>query len=136
MQRLYQDTGKRVRLKPWESVITYEQTDTQIKVVIETYDVQELVREDRYKRGGKRGLFFTNESGRWVEALDVVQWDDSFEPFVFEKVGRRKTADEQIEQREWEKDCYRPGSKMTPLDSYTRVLDPFIRSTAKMERHF
>lgn len=136
MERLFQATRKRIRLKPWESVLEYTESPNEIRVVIDTHDVQELVREDRYKAHGQRGVFFTRKDDRWVEQLDFTVWDDDFVPYTFEKIGRRKTADEMIDQREWEKLCHRPGTKSTPLDSYERVLDPFIRSTDRMERHF
>lgn len=128
----------RIRLKDWERIHAYEVTDTCIRLVIETYDVKVLTREDRYNAKGLRMMFFkpNPSSTRWHVDTDVTIWDDDFVPYVYEKFGRRKTADEFQEQREWEKLCHRPGTKVTPLDSYDRVSDPLIRSTPRMERHF
>jgi len=105
-------------------------------VAIETYEVKVLVREDRYLRKGTRVVIYKRAGSRWFQETDSVSWDDDFQPYVYEKVGRRKTADELVAQREWETMCYRPGNSRTPLDSYDRVLDPFVRSTDKMERHY
>lgn len=129
-------TGTHIKLRDYESVTVYNKSDTMIQLMIETFEVQELVREDRYKARGSRILMFSKNNGHWHLDYDDVIWDEDFEPYVFEKVGRRKTADEFTEQREWEKMCHRPGTKRTPLDSYARATDPFIRSTDKMERHF
>jgi hypothetical protein len=138
LEDLHQRTGHtRVRLRDWESIKAYQVDDDVIRLVIDTYDVQVMVREDRYKAHGTRLLFYKKlPTGRWVVDTDSIIWDEDFVPYVYEKFGRRRTAEEFTEQREWEKMCYRPGSKSTPLDSYDRVTDPFIRSTDKMERHF
>lgn len=129
-------TGTRIHLRDYESVLTYNKSETMMQLLIETYEVQELVREDRYNARGSRILMWSKRNGKWYLDYDEVIWDENFVPFVFEKVGRRKTADEFTEQREWEQMCYRPGTKANPLDSYSRVCDPVIRSTDRMERHF
>lgn len=135
---IHNRTGlRRMRLNHWDHITHYKPDDDVIQLIIETYDVQVLVREDRYNKKGLRMVMFKRlPTGKWVVELDHTSWDEDFEPFVFEKIGRRPTADELIEQREWEKLCYRPGNKKTPLDSYDRVQDPFFRSTDRMERHF
>jgi hypothetical protein len=134
VEALRQITGYRLGLKEWET-ITGMLVDPETKnamVSIETYEVKVLVREDRYTRKGMRVLSFVN--GKLAD--DTTTWDDEFVPYVFEKMGRRKTADEMIEQREWEKMCHRPGNSRFPLDSYERVCDSLFSSTKKMERHF
>lgn len=137
LTEVYHTTRTRIRLRDYESIVSYRKSETAMALVIETYDVQELVREDRYKAKGQRVLFwFVNPSGQYYLQDDTTLWDDDFEPYVYEKIGRRKTAEETHEQREWEKLCYRPGTKQTPLDSYDRVCDPFYRSTDRMEGHF
>lgn len=135
MVTLHQATGVRVRLRPWESVLMYRETDTALAVKIETFDVKIMAREDRYNARGIRGLLFTkNPAGRWKCEFDETVWDETFVPYIYETRGRRKTADEFTEQREWEKLCHRPGSSKMPLDSYGRVLQGDV--TKKMERHF
>lgn len=141
LDRLRRTTRVRVPMKEWETFIKVLESDECIMAMIETYEVKVLVREDRYTKKGIRILTFlprkgTNAVGSWYLEDDRVTWDDDFIPFTFEKVGRRKTADETIEQREWEKMCHRPGNSRNPLDSYERVLDPFIRSTDRMERYY
>jgi hypothetical protein len=129
-------TGTRIHLRDYESVLVYNKWDNAIQLSIETFDVQVLVREDRYNARGQRILIWARKNDRWYLDFDGTVWDEEFIPYVYEKVGRRKTAEEFTDQREWEQMCYRPGSKQTPLDSYSRVTDPCIRSTDKMERHF
>lgn len=133
VEQLRQATnGFRLGLKEWETIKKVVSQGSTILVSIDTYDVKVLVREDRYLRHGTRLLVF--ENGRLDD--EITQWDDSFEPYVFEKVGRRDTAEELTARRDWEKMCHRPGNSRTPLDSYERVCDPLIKSTDKMERHF
>lgn len=137
LTEVYHKTGKRVRLRDYESIANYQVNDKGIALVIETYEVKIMAREDRYLAKGMRVMFWlTNSSGSLYLATDSITWDEDFEPFVYEKFGRRKTADEFHEQREWEKLCYRPGTTRSPLDSYERVCDPFTKSTTRMERHF
>jgi hypothetical protein len=135
MDRLYVETHFRHRLKPWETVRSFQITDKSIAVTIETYEVKILVREDRYERKGIRALMFDRTAdGGWKLSMDYTAWDDNFESYVYEKFGRRKTVDEFHAQREWEKLCHRPGTPSNPLDSYSRVLEGY--TTDKMERHF
>lgn len=139
MIRLQQDTGVRIRLREWESVAFFRETDTSLQVAITTYEVQVLVREDRYKRRGTRALLFTRHpvTDEWLLDWDETIWDSDFEPYVFEKIGRRKTAQELQEQREYEKMCHRPGTSTTPLDSYDRILQGgYTPTEKKIERHF
>lgn len=136
VDELYGQTGYRLFLEEWETIANTIVSDDLVMIAVNTYEVQVLVREDRYKRKGTRVLILKNSGTRWYLDDEKHVWDDTFEPFVFEKIGRRKTAEEFEAQREWEKMCYRPGNAATPLDSYERVLDPFIRSTDRMERHY
>lgn len=136
MEQIRQVTGQRFSLKDWETVNVCQIHDSIIMVQIETYDVRVLVREDQYNKKGVRYLAFVKSGGRWGLETDMTVWDESFVPYVYEKIGRRKTADEIIAQREYEKMCYRPGNSRNPLDSYDRVLDPTVRSTPRMEKHF
>lgn len=136
VDELYGKTSYRLFLHEWESIDNIVYSDDLVLIAVSTYEVQVLVREDRYKRKGTRVLVLKNTGSRWSLDDEKFIWDTDFEPFTFEKIGRRKTAEEFEAQREWEKMCYRPGNAATPLDSYERTLDPFIRSTDRMERHF
>lgn len=137
MERVRTVTGtRRMRLRDWESVQSATFGDNKVQLIINTFEVQELVREDRFNRKGWRMIEFTLVNNVWRITFDQTSWDDDFEPYVYEKVGRRMTAEELIEKRDWEKLCHRPGNSKTPLDSYDRVLDPFVRSTDRMERHY
>lgn len=127
-------TGQRIHLKEWERIAQFQVTDKTITVAIETYEVNVLVREDRYQRKGVRILMWKITESGVVLDYDGTSWLDDFEPFVYEKIGRRKTADEFTAQREFEKMCHRPGTPSHPLDSYSRVLEGF--SNPRMERHF
>lgn len=134
MKRLHLSTGVRINLRPWESVISYKETDSTIQVTIRTYRVKVLVREDRYEMCGIRGLMFASVGGHWKLLMDEIVWDDDFVPYVYEKIGRRKTADELTEQREFEKLCYRPGQG---IDSYGRVLQgQYSPNEKRMEGHY
>jgi len=136
LAQLYGEHGIKLFLHEWESIANILVGDDCIMVAVDTYEVKVLVREDRYLRKGLQVYVYKNSGSRWYQESDYISWDDDFEPFVYEKVGRRKTAEEFTEQREWEKMCHRPGNKRTPLDSYERVLDPFVRSTDRMEKHY
>lgn len=129
-------TGISLHLHEWDVIKHVEFKDDTVVVVLQTYQVKVLVREDRYEKRGVRMLAYKKSpnSSRWYVDFDETAWDDDFEPFVYEKIGRRKTAQELIEQREFEKLCHRPGTKRTPLDNFQRVWnDP---STPKMERYW
>lgn len=142
MEQVRQLTGDRLGLRTWsdvgESVTRFIVNDQLIVLEIDTYDVRELVREDRVNRHGTRRIWWvrTTPTASFYREVDDIEWDESFTPYVFEKIGRRDTVEELIARREWEQMCYRPGNGSTPLDSYERTLDPLIRSTDKMERHY
>lgn len=135
-EQIYAVTNLRLHLKEWENITAMCFRDDEGMVMIETYQVKVLVREDRYEAKGTRVLQLKNTGTRWYITTDTTIWDEDFTPYVFEKIGRRRTADELHEQREWEKMCYRPGNARTPLDSYDRVCDTLIPSTKRMEGHF
>lgn len=138
LERLRQLTGIRLGLKRWETITNFhEVSDTTVMVTVETYVVKELVREDRYERKGTRFIVFTKGSGNWYIDNDITAWDESFTPIVWDNTGRRKTAQELADQREWEMLCHRPGTARTPLDSYERVLDGcYSDSEKKMEGYY
>lgn len=137
MTQLRNHTGwRRLRLRDYETFTGFEIKDDRVNLIIETYDVKETAREDRFNKHGFRMIVLQPVDGRWHVTFDVTSWDDDFVPFVHARWGRSVSPEEFEEQREWEKLCYRPGTKSTPLDSYDRILDPFCRSTDKMERHF
>lgn len=129
-------TGIRLPIKEWESIDAFLIDETNGMVMLTTYEVKDLVRETRYLRKGVRVIQLHRAEGRWKIVDDNTVWDDEFEPWTYVKFGRIKTDAEIEEQREWEKLCYRPGTKKTQLDSYERVCDPLIRSTDKMERYY
>ena len=138
LAKLRNHTGyRRLRLKDWETFKAFEVHENCVNLIIETFDVQETVREDRFNKHGFRMMTLKpTATGKWDVVFDATSWDEEFEPFVHVRWGRGQTPEEYEAQREFEKMCYRPGNKMTPLDSYERVLDPFVRSTDRMERHF
>lgn len=131
---IQQATQVRITLNQHESFINVVLNDDSAMIGIETFQVKELVREDRFEKKGMKIIFLKRGPNGWYLDTEKVIWDDSFVPFVFEKKGRRKTLEEFTEQREWEKMCHRPGSARTPLDSYDRVLSG--ETTPKMERYW
>ena len=142
MEQVRQLTGERLGLRTWsdvgETVTKFVHNGQLIVLEIDTYDVRELVREDRVNKHGTRVIWWVQyvPGGKWVRDIDDIRWDEEFTPYVFEKIGRRDTVEELIARREWEQMCFRPGNGRTPLDSYERCLDPMIKSTDKMERHW
>ena len=137
LDRIHNHTRlRRMHLADWETVRSFEVTETCVNLIIDTFDVQVTRREDRYKKKGYRLIQIKAGPDGWHIAVDHTSWDDDFEPYVHVKYGTVRTADEEEEQREFEKMCYRPGSRRVQLDSYERVCDPIIRSTDRMERHF
>lgn len=135
VQLIRGQTGIHLHIKQWESIDAFLINESDGMIMLTTYQVKDLVRETRYTAKGLR-VITLHKSGRWKITDDHVLWDEEFEPWTFVKFGRIKTAAELEDEREWEKLCYRPGTKKTQLDSYERVCDPFFRSTDKMERHF
>jgi hypothetical protein len=134
VEQVYLKTRTRLRLKDWESIRMVAFKDDAVQMMIDTYEVKVMVREDRYERKGVRLLLIMSGPSGWYIHSDDTIWDDDFEPFVYEKIGRRLTAEEFQERREWEKMCYRPGTPKTPLDSYDRVWND--KSTPKMEKYW
>lgn len=128
-------TGTRVHLKRWEEIVQIRESENSIQLKIETYEVKELRREDRYENHGYRLIFFLkNPSGRWYVDFDETIWDEDFDPIIWDKRSNPKTAQELEDQREFEQLCYRPGTPQQPLDSYSRVWSD--KSTPKMERYW
>lgn len=129
-------TGIRLHLKEWESIDAFLIDEKAGLISMTTFEVKDLVRETRYLRKGTRVIELSRATGSWKIVSDETFWDDEFQPWTYVKFGNIKTDADIQEEREWEKMCYRPGTKKTQLDSYERVCDPFFRSTDKMERHF
>lgn len=140
IERFRQQTGVRLGLKSYESILDYREIGTTaIMIQVETFKVKELRRETRYEKRGVRYLIYMKASGtdRWYLDNDLLTWDESYTPTIFDHTGRRPTPEDEAARREWEMLCHRPGSGRTPLDSYERVLDGcYTESEKKMEGYW
>lgn len=129
-------TGVRLHFTDHETITAFSISDDFVMMKLDHFEVKELAREHRFLRKGVRAIIVMRQGTRWFVEADVISWDDSFEPFTFDLFGTVKLPSEVEAQRDFEKQCYRPGKGRFQLDSYERVCDPLIRSTDKMERHY
>lgn len=122
--KLRRATGMRITVRPFETVVKVEVKAHTAAVLIDTYVVDERPREFRFKKHGLKLVSFYRTTVGWVQAgQPFTDWDDEFEPFSQAKFGRSVSPQEYVARRAWERNVFRPGSDITPLDSYQRVLD-------------
>lgn len=132
---LEQTIGQSLPLKPWESIEKVVIEADEVKVLMNIADVQETAREVRLKRAGKRLIVWKRTANPlvWRISDDETFWVEST-PVVHVKYGQRRTPEQEADQREYEKMCYRPGTASTPLDNYDRVVAG--HTTDKMDRYW
>lgn len=135
LRELKRHTGLVTRLRPFDTVLKVTTEPTRAAILIDTFSVDELVREYRFVKHGQRLTSFYRTSCGWLQqGQSMTVWDKDFESFTLKKFGRSVSPREYLERRKWERDCYRVGSDITPLDSYQRVLD--APTHPKMERFY
>lgn len=128
------ESGLVMRLRPYENVVKVTVDDTKAAILIETFRFKELAREVRFKARGEKLIGFIRAQDVWLPVGELVTWDESFVPFTHVKYGKSVSPREHAARRQWERECYRPGSEVTPLDSYSRVLSG--PTTEAMERYW
>jgi hypothetical protein len=107
-----------------------------VTVNLTVFEVEETVREDRFKRKGMRLLEWTSSPDSlfgW-KYQTITLWDESFVPYAEHKVGRIESVKEYMDRRKWEGEVYRPGSERSPMDSAYRVT--LGHTTTQMERYW
>lgn len=135
-------TGLVTILRAFDTVEQVKLEDDKAVMKVETFSFDDTTHEYRFKRRGVRMIGYqrvdVNMGDRtvpgWVKVADMTIWDDSFVPFVQAKHGRSVSPREYAEQKQWERDCYRPGTDRQPLDNYSRVLAG--PTTPAMERYW
>lgn len=128
--------GLTIRLRPYETIISHTiVADDHVTVLLETYRVNELVRETRLIGHGQKLVAYRCYNSRWVIDQSMTMWDQQFDEVVYHNGPKYMTDDDRKQQREFEKLCYRPGTAQSPLDNYDRVISgPTV--TPAMDRHF
>jgi hypothetical protein len=122
-------------LRANNTLISSNISDNAVTALIEFLVTNETAREVRYMRRGRRLMSWTRVvgddlyadfgarqivDGRW-EYREIVMWDDTFKPYVENKIGRIETPAEYHARRRWEGEQYRVGSNRSPMDSAHRV---------------
>lgn len=128
------NTGLVIQLRPYENVLKISTEESKAAILIETFKFTDLAREVRFKARGEKLLGFVRVNNVWIPVGELVTWDESFVPFTHVKYGKSVSPREYAARRQWERECYRPGSEITPLDSYQRVLSG--PTTEEMERYW
>lgn len=140
LSQLKKHTGLVTILRQFETVLKVSCEEDVAAILVDTFRYEETTREFRFKERGTRLISFkrcTDDAaryGRWYKVGEMVVWDETFEPFIQAKFGRSVSPREYAEQREWERNCYRPGNSRNPLDNYARVLAG--PTTPEMERYW
>lgn len=119
--------GRVIYVRPFEKVLKVQITDDSVSVLFETFAFTETQTRIKFTKRGKR-LWTYNRATR--QPAEMVMWDDEYAGEEIAKYG--KVVEEG--QREWERDCYRPGTGRNPLDSARRLRQG--PSTPRMERHW
>lgn len=139
LERIRVATGRRIRLQRWESIEAVLITDTGIMLMIDTYRVRVLVREDRYEAHGRRVLSWSRPStdARWHLSIDTTTWDDTFVPYVFSNfsTGGWRGDEYYSDDRTFADDCHRPGTDAHPMDNFDRTAE-YPDATPRMARHW
>jgi len=118
-------------LRANNTLVKYDiKSGERVTVLVEFLTTTETAREVRYTRRGKRLMSWEarydytdipeGELTNWKYS-EVVMWDDTFEPYVENKIGRIESPAEYAERRRWEGEQYRVGSPRSPMDSAHRV---------------
>lgn len=134
VKRVLEATGIHVTLSEYDSVRHVDWEDEIVRLALDVYEVRRTHKRDYIENHGVRLLFIKLVDSQWTLDTDMTSWDESFEPYILEHYGRRQSALEVQEQREFEQMCWRPGNARNPLDSYARVWSD--KSTPKMEKYW
>lgn len=114
----------KLRLGPFDEVIAFEQLPTVTKIVLSIAEVTEYHREDRVKSRTTRVFVFNKtDDGKWKrdEKLNI-----SFTESVQEahrRFGYVYTPERAADQEWQQSECYRPGTKSSPMDGAIRKLE-------------
>lgn len=123
--------GFDLRLRMYETLDKVKLTDDEIVVTTTFYRVQELKRETRFTGCGTRAMQFKRVEHQLPSGIPIYTWhkanefsfmDPEFVPSTLATLRRVETPSEWNDQRQWEADCYRPGSESFPMDNYDRTL--------------
>lgn len=129
-------------LRPYETYIGYQVSGSFVSFSIETHLVTETRRELRLNKRGVRMVSFVLKDGDWAFEGQLIMWDDDFTPIVTVKSGKILTMTEWRAQRNFERDCHRPGASRMPLDNFDRTFDGLPvggadrLSSPKMQKHW
>lgn len=116
-------TGIEIKLRPFEKVVKVTLGDQLCgAVLIETYRYDERAREYRFTAKVRRLIDI-----RLGRKEEMIFPDDTFQPFVLKKFDF-KTAEERLEQREWERLCHRPAGDR---DSHSRLAQGYVGGAPK-----
>lgn len=121
-------TGVQIRLGEHDEIMGYQAKVGAIHVAVTTYLVQETTREIRFKKSGfKIYTISLVGDGTWWRLTDTTDthWDDTFQPYVYEKFSRYESQDEITARHEWETMCHRPGTARTPMDNLDRQFQGY-----------
>jgi hypothetical protein len=134
--------GLPFELRANNTLVKYTISDETVTVLVTFVVTNETNREVRYMRRGNRLMQWkltTDGTGvgsklvfpdgkpviaRW-KYTEVVLWDDAFEPYIENKIGRSETPAEYHARRRWEGEQYRVGSSRSPMDSASRVTEGY-----------
>ncbi len=139
MRAQLRDLGIQVRLGPEEYVTKVKVDGDTVTVLHTVVKMRDLVRESCVTHRGVRMLRYTRDTA-WRWRLDTSF--DNIEPVeeTHRKMGRVYTDQSHAEQLEWERDCARPGTAHSPIDTYDRTFqatyDSTVETTDHMLRHW
>lgn len=116
-------TGFITILRPFETIKKITLTDDTAGIVVETFSFDDRTRDIRFNKRGTKLIAYkrSDETGEWLRNGMVTMWDESFVPFIQAKFGTPVTPTEYAAKRQWERECYRPGTDAQPLDNAART---------------
>jgi len=129
-------TGMVYQMREFESIQKVSVEGNTANLLLTTYSLETAASRTIKKRRGLRLITWQRNTahGNWYETGRLTMWDEDFAAETILKFGAVKTATEIIDKREFEKQCYRPGTSKQPLDNYERTLESY--TTADMERYW
>lgn len=112
--------GRGIRLGPLESCLSGKIEDNLIVLRFRAVRIKETTKRWEVIAEGTRMVSYTWDGIVWKHQSFTV-WDEDFTPYDIQLWGRRPlTRQERINQGRWEQDCFRPGNKRRPQDSFDR----------------
>lgn len=123
-------------LRPHDEITTVLITENKVGLHIRTYRFEDRAREIRFTARGTKMIVWDRDATQWTgwKRTEMVLWEDDYQPETIIKFGRSNTPAEVAARRQFEKDCFRPGTSRNPLDNYERVIAG--PTTPAMERYF